>query len=97
LLGRCARGTAYYHLAGAEGCMAGIESVFEEINIFVPETDMLVHTNHYLTSRFKQDDLAKLVLPDSYLRSQRMCRLMQDNDGSITEALMMEILADHDC
>lgn len=96
LLGRCARGTAYYHLAGAEGCMAGIESVFDEINIFVPETDMLIHTNHYLTSRFKQDDLASLMLPDSYLRSQRMCTLMQKNYGSITEELMMEILADHD-
>lgn len=96
LLSRCARGTAYYHLAGADGCMTGIESVFDQIKILLPEKDMLAHTNHYLDSRFRQDDLASSVLPDSFSRRRRMCKLMQKYYGGITKELMMEILADHD-
>jgi isopenicillin-N N-acyltransferase-like protein len=92
---QAARGAGYYHLASAEGDIVGIESVFDDFNILYPEKDILVHSNHYLTDRFKKGDLAYLGIPDSYLRVQRMRQLMDRHYGQLTPQLMMEFLADH--
>lgn len=92
---QAARGVGYYHLASSEGDMVGIESVFDDFNVLQPERDMLVHSNHYLTERFMKGDLAYTGIPDSYLRVQRIRRLMERSYGEITPQTMMEILADH--
>ena len=49
-------GVGCYHLASAEGDIVGIESVFDDFNIIYPEQDILVHSNHYVTERFKKGD-----------------------------------------
>lgn len=95
VLYQAARGIGYYHLGSAEGDIIGIESVFDDFNILQPEKDMLVHSNHYLTERFKKGDWIHLFSPDSYLRVNRIKRLLERHYGNITPELMMEILADH--
>jgi isopenicillin-N N-acyltransferase-like protein len=90
-----ARGIGYYHLASAQGDIVGVESVLDDFNVLHPERDMLVHSNHYFTDRFKKGDWAYVVLPDSYLRSTRIKRLMDKHYGSITPQVMMELLSDH--
>lgn len=95
VLCQAARGIQYIHLASAQGDMVGIESVFDDFNILQPQRDMLVHGNHYLTERFKKGDWGYFVFPDSYIRVQRIKRLMERNYGSITPRVMMEILSDH--
>ena len=95
VLCQAARGVGYYHLASAEGDMVGIESVFDDFNILYSENDTLIHSNHYLTERFKKGDLAYMGIPDSYLRLPRIRDLIRKNYGQITPATMMDILSDH--
>jgi isopenicillin-N N-acyltransferase like protein len=54
-----------------------------------------VHTNHYLTERFKKGDLTGQNEPDTYFRIQRIRWLMERNYGQLTPEIMMDILADH--
>ena len=95
VLCQAARGVGYYHLASAEGDIVGIESVFDDFNIIYPERDILVHSNHYVTDRFKKGDLAYMGIADSYLRLDRIKRLMEMEYGDLTVEKLMAILADH--
>jgi isopenicillin-N N-acyltransferase like protein len=95
VLCQAARGILYYNLASSGGDIVGFESIFDDFNVMQPERDMLVHSNHYLTERFKTSDWVQSSIPDTYLRIQRIKRLMELNYGQITPELMMEILADH--
>ncbi|MBM7856087.1 isopenicillin-N N-acyltransferase-like protein [Desulfohalotomaculum tongense] len=95
ILCQAARGIGYYHLANAGGNITGIESVFDDFNVLQPEKDILVHSNHYLTERFKKGDWGYFLFPDSYLRVNRIQKLIEQNYGNITLKLMMEILSDH--
>lgn len=45
-----------YNLASSKGDIIGFESTFDDINILQPKRDILVHSNHYLTERFKKGD-----------------------------------------
>ena len=56
ILRRQARGLAYFHLADSAGSMTGIEAVADDVNLILPERDVLVHANHYETERFKAVD-----------------------------------------
>lgn len=91
-----ARGLGYYHLASAEGEIMGIESVHNDFEIIRPERDMLFHTNHYLTDRFKERDIVNMIAPDSPFRAERIQKLINEHYGELTPHLMMEILSDHE-
>ncbi len=95
VLCQVARGIGYYHMASAEGDIVGIESVFDDYNILYPEKDILVHSNHYLTERFKKGDMMFMGGADSYLRVYRIRQLMDKHYGVITPQIMMEVLTDH--
>ncbi len=95
VLCQIAKGMQYYNLASSEGDIIGLESTFDDYNVIQPERDMLVHSNHYLTERFKKGDWSGQSEPDTYLRVQRIRRLMELNYGQLTPEKMMEILADH--
>ena len=91
-----ARGLGYYHLANDKGEIIGIESVHNDFEIIKPERDMLVHSNHYLTERFKERDMVNMVVPDSPFRVKRIQQLMNEHYGELTPQLVMEILSDHE-
>jgi len=57
---------------------------------------MLLHSNHYLTERFKAVDTAPQYQPDSYHRLDRIRSLVDQHYGQINIEIFMEILADHD-
>ena len=88
------RGLLYYALASHEGDIIGIEGTPDDFEVLYPEGDILVHSNHYLTPRFKRGDWVYVLAPDSYLRVHRMKRLMQKNHGNISAELMMALLSD---
>lgn len=97
LLKQTARGLGYYHLADINGQMLGIESVHNDFEIIYPEKDILLHSNHYLTERFKEEDTALQLQPDSYHRLNRIRSFMDQNYGQINVDVLMEFLTDHDC
>lgn len=90
------RGLLYYGLGSREGDIIGIEAVPDDFNVLQPEEDILVHSNHYLTHRFQKGDwVYALGAADSYLRIQRINRLMKKQYGTITAETMMAVLRDH--
>jgi len=96
ILKRVAHGLGYYHLADRNGHMSGIESIHDDFEFLHPERDMLLHSNHYLTERFKAVDTAPQLQPDSYYRLERIRSLMDRHYGHINIEIVMDILADHD-
>lgn len=96
ILKQVARGLGYYHLADMNGHMSGIESIHNDFELLYPERDMLLHSNHYLTERFKEVDTAPQLQPDSYHRLDRIRSLVDQHYGHINIETVMKILADHD-
>jgi isopenicillin-N N-acyltransferase-like protein len=94
----CASGRSIlnYTFASAEGDIIAIETRPDDFNVLYTEGDMLVHSNHYLTERLKRGDgTFGLMEGDSYIRVQRIKRLMERHYGDLTVELMMEFMADH--
>jgi isopenicillin-N N-acyltransferase-like protein len=56
---------------------------------------MLLHSNHYLTERFKGVDTAPQLQPDSYHRLDTIRGLMDQHYGHISVDTVMKILTDH--
>ncbi|HEX3010631.1 MAG TPA: carcinine hydrolase/isopenicillin-N N-acyltransferase family protein, partial [Syntrophomonadaceae bacterium] len=96
ILKQAARGLGYYHLADIYGHMSGIESIHDDFEILNPDRDMLLHSNHYITERFKAADTAPQLQPDSYHRLDRIRSLFNQHYGNINVEIVKEILADHD-
>lgn len=94
----CASGRSilYYAFASGEGDIVGIETRPDDFNVMQPERDMLFHSNHYLTDKFKRGDgTFGLMEGDSYIRIQRLKRLMESHYGKLTPELIMGFMADH--
>jgi isopenicillin-N N-acyltransferase like protein len=96
ILKRGARGIGYYHLADADGAMAGLESVYDGYTVLEPDRGILVHANHYETRRYAEHDMAPGFMPDSFQRAPRLRKLIHEHYGSLTPKIMMTLLADHD-
>ncbi len=96
ILKRGARGIGYYHLADADGTMAGIESVYDGYTVLEPDRGILVHANHYETSRYAEHDMVLQFMPDSFQRAPRLRTLIHEHYGALTPEIMMTLLADHD-
>ena len=96
ILRRQARGLAYVHLADAAGGLTGIEAVADDMELILPEKDVLVHCNHYETERFRAGDWTAQLVPDTHGRALRMRALSEGARGAITPEVMMGILADHE-
>lgn len=96
ILKQVARGLGYYHLADANGQMMGIESVHDDYQVILPENGLLLHSNHYITERFKEGDAAHLYMPDSYHRLDRITALAHQYYGKINLEIAMDMLSDHD-
>lgn len=95
ILKQVARGVGYFHLADRSGQMAGIESTFEEAEIIHPKNGLLFHANCYCTERFKNKDLASVILPDAFQRTERIQELLLESYGSITVDTVKKIFSDH--
>ena len=98
VLCQSARGCLYHVLASAEGDIVGFESTSDEFQILQPDNDILTHSNHYLSDTFKQVDGAYTTFrdfPDTFFRTTRIRRRMEQRYGDITPDVMMKILSDH--
>ena len=96
ILREVAQGMEYYHLANDKEEMFGLESTHNDFEILKPHNHILVHSNHYLTDRFKSGDMATQIFPDSFKRIERIRTLMDKQYGNITPQIMMDILSDHE-
>lgn len=106
LLKKTARGLGYFHLANANGVILGIESIYNDYEIIQPVEDLMLHSNHYLTERFKAEDMMEalgemdLIPPamdrESQKRYEKLQSLMYKDYGRITLLSAMRALTDHE-
>ncbi len=82
-------------LASGEGDIIDIESTPDDLGYVYPERDFITHANHFVTDRLKNIDLIANLVPDSYLRANRLRTLMEKSYGEITIDLMKKFLTDH--
>ena len=89
------RSAKNYLLASEQGDIADVEVTLDDIDINFPRRSILTHANSFKTERFKRNDLAPVLLADSYVRSQRLFRLMESHYGNLSVDIIKELLKDH--
>jgi isopenicillin-N N-acyltransferase-like protein len=90
------RSMLHYAIASKDGEIFSVETRPDDFNVLQPVNDVLVHANHFLTERFKvTDSIIPEMRSDSYVRQQRLQRLIGENHGDLTAERMMEFMADH--
>lgn len=72
-----------------------IETTMTDMDIQFPEREMLTHANYFKAERFKSADLAPSLVPDAYIRSNKLFRLMEEHYGNISIEVMKQLLQDH--
>lgn len=82
-------------IASDEGDIIDVEATRDDVSVLHPQNYILVHTNNLVTERFKDTDLMAQLLPDSYLRVNRMRRLMEEHYGELSVDIMKKLLTDH--
>lgn len=90
--GRCPKN--YLVTSSGEGIL-DIETTTNDMDIQFPEREMLTHANYFKAERFRSTDLAPSLVPDAYIRSNRLFRLMEEHYGNITVEVMKRLLQDH--
>jgi isopenicillin-N N-acyltransferase-like protein len=89
------RSAKNYLLASDQGDIVDIEVTSDDIDIHFAERGILTHANCFKADRFKSADLAPLISPDSYIRSQRLFQLMENHHGRLSVDVMKQLLQDH--
>jgi len=86
---------ASFLLANGSGEITGVELGLKSFENLVPEDDMLVHANHYVSKRYRIKDIFLPYVPDSPGRYSSLRRLLKQDHGKITPKLLMNYLSDH--
>ena len=95
LLEEACRGIVAVTLADSKGGLLCVESILDDYEVLMPEDDMLVHANNYLTPRFQAVDGCRMIFPDSPDRTARMNELALSLKGRLTPQSLGEALEDH--
>lgn len=89
------RSAKNYLLASDQGDVVDVEVTMNDLDVDYPERGILTHANHFKTERFKNTDLASVIVPDSYIRSYRLARMMEENLNNLSVDMMKKFLQDH--
>jgi isopenicillin-N N-acyltransferase-like protein len=88
-------GSWNYLLASAEGDIVDVEAIKDDINCLYPENSIITHANCHFTERFKHLDMIGSLLPDAYLRAERLKTLMRRHHGELSSDIMKKLMQDH--
>ena len=72
-----------------------VEVTINDLDVHYTERGILTHANHFKTERFRNTDLASVIVPDSYIRSHRLDRMMKENLNTLSVDMMKKLLQDH--
>jgi isopenicillin-N N-acyltransferase-like protein len=84
-----------YLLASEQGDVVDIEVTMNDLDVRYPERGIFTHANCFQAERFRSSDLAPQYLPDSYIRAERLYRLMDNHHGILSVDVMKQLLQDH--
>ena len=88
-------GSWNYLMASAEGDIVDVEATKDDIDCLFPEMGIITHANCHLTERFKHLDKVGTLLPDAYLRAERLKTLMKRHHGELSVEVMKKLMQDH--
>ena len=86
---------AAFLLANGDGDMLAVELAAGACDVAYSHRGVLLHSNHYLSERFKPVDSFAGFVPDSHLRYARLKQLVEHDHGYITREHLMRYMADH--
>ena len=90
------RSTLHYMTGCREGEIFSVETTHNDFSVIQPTSDVLVHTNHFLTERLRVGTSNQPSIGGgTYLRQQRLERLIHNHYGDVTPEQMMEFMSDH--
>jgi isopenicillin-N N-acyltransferase-like protein len=84
-----------YLLAHKDGFAIDFETTPDDVDYFEPEEGVLVHTNHFVSSRLRECDHGVILNGDSFTRLQRARRLILENMGRHDFDTIVRIQRDH--
>ena len=90
--------SAGYLLAHDDGIAAYVEAApgdFSQLYLLHPDAGLLLHTNHFVSERFRGKDVSLWAIPDSPFRLARLRSLLEAEDGPFTVDTFQAALADH--
>lgn len=82
-------------IADANGEVYSMEGSATDCEPLYIEGDLLVHTNHYVSSPMRRFEADRSEIGGSVIRYNRAMRLLRDNYGQLTPQLFQRLLADH--
>lgn len=83
-----------YLLIGPDGEPADVETTATTCEVLDPAGGFFVHTNHCLAERLRPFESDDAVDESTFARWNRMTRLLHEQAGAITPAVLMELLTD---
>ncbi len=89
------RSAKNYLLASDQGDIVDVEVTMNDLDIHYAARGIMTHANHFKTERFKSADLASVMVPDSYIRSSRLAKMMEENPNTLSVDVMKKLLQDH--
>jgi isopenicillin-N N-acyltransferase-like protein len=69
---QAAQSMLVYNLVSSEGEIIGFGSTFDDLDFMKPEGNMLVHSNHYPTERFKKGEYMTILVQILILQSNEL-------------------------
>jgi isopenicillin-N N-acyltransferase-like protein len=97
-LQRCPRSSsANYLIAHEDGIAIDVEAApgdFSDLFLLFPESDVFVHTNHFVSPAFRGRDVSVWAMPDSPFRLDRFRRALAER-GPLTIEVLQQLFADH--
>jgi isopenicillin-N N-acyltransferase-like protein len=90
--------SAGYLVAHDDGLAAYVEAApgdFSQLFLLHPDAGLLLHTNHFLSERFRAKDVSLWAIPDSPFRLARLHALLAAADRPYTVDTFESTLSDH--
>jgi isopenicillin-N N-acyltransferase-like protein len=90
--------SAGYLLAHEDGLAVYVEAApgdFSQLHLVHPRDGLLLHTNHFVSERFRGRDVSLWAIPDSPFRLERMRSLLDATSRPFTVDTFAAALADH--
>jgi len=84
-----------YLVAHADGEAVSLEATPSDVGFLYPQQGVLVHTNHFITSRLQAGDRAIAESDNTLLRYGRAMRLLRARSGEITVDTLKGVFRDH--
>ena len=90
------RASSYNNVVGdAHGEVYSMEGSATDLEPIYIEEDILAHANHYATPAMRRFEANPGDMAGSLIRHHRAWRLLRENYGRLSPALLRELLADH--